>query len=84
VDHVYGWKAFNAGDGFTSAQGSLNVVETAMYLAYLWICRTQSQAAAASGGGAKAVLRGRPAGLAVLLAFSAAVMTLSKTILYCE
>ncbi|KAG5802169.1 hypothetical protein H9Q74_013488 [Fusarium xylarioides] len=61
VDHVYGWKAFNAKNGFTAAQTALNVVETVMYL------RT---------------LSGRDGALAVVIGFSAAVMTLSKTILY--
>ncbi|GKT88746.1 hypothetical protein Ct61P_06596 [Colletotrichum tofieldiae] len=58
VDHVYGWKAFNAGNGFTSAQGALNAVETVMYLV------------------------GRAGALAIVVGFSAAVMTLSKTVLY--
>ncbi|KAI1878170.1 hypothetical protein JX265_002538 [Neoarthrinium moseri] len=82
VDHVYGWKAFNARNGFTSAQGSLNVVETAMYLAYLYIYFARGQPLAGAGAGEKKVLTGRPAGLAVVLAFSAAVMTVSKTVLY--
>jgi hypothetical protein len=78
VDHVYGWKAFDAGSGFTAAQGALNVVETLMYLVYAWIYYTR---AAPAAGHARA-LTGRSAAVAVLLAFSAAVMTLSKTVLY--
>jgi hypothetical protein len=80
VDHVYGWKAFDAGSGFTAAQGALNVVETLMYLVYAWIYYTR---AAPAAGHARA-LTGRSAAVAVLLAFSAAVMTLSKTVLYCR
>ncbi|KAI1343694.1 hypothetical protein F5Y15DRAFT_411550 [Xylariaceae sp. FL0016] len=85
VDHVYGWKAFNAGNGFTSAQGFLNVIETAMYLAYLAIYFRAGVARSGGSGGSnniKRVLTGRSAGWAVILAFSAAVMTLSKTVLY--
>ncbi|KAK7746124.1 hypothetical protein SLS62_009503 [Diatrype stigma] len=89
VDHVYGWKAFRAGNGFTSAQGSLNVVETALYLAYLGIYFASAIGVGngkgrrqTGGGQGKKVLTGRPAAVAVLLAFSAAVMTLSKTVLY--
>lgn len=79
VDHVYGWTAFNARSGFTSAQGTLNVVETAMYFFYLYLYFASGVRVA--GRSAK-VLTGRPAALAVLTVFSAAVMTLSKTVLY--
>ncbi|KAI2778942.1 hypothetical protein F4815DRAFT_218655 [Daldinia loculata] len=79
VDHVYGWKAFHARNGFTSAQGALNVVETAMYLVYVGVYLGSGAAVA---GRATRVLSGRPAALAVVTAFSAAVMTLSKTVLY--
>ncbi|RYP16143.1 hypothetical protein DL767_010221 [Monosporascus sp. MG133] len=91
IDHAYGWKAFRARSGFTAAQGTLNVVETALYLAYLWIYFARRQvrgeeAGKGAGGGSgrdnnktttmTKVLSGRPAGVAVLLAFSGAVMTL--------
>ena len=81
VDHVYGWVAFHARDGFTAAQGSLNAVETAMSLFYLW------EVLRGSSSSVKAGVRrvgGRVGGRAVLVGFSAAVMTLSKTVLYCE
>ncbi|KAJ2966958.1 hypothetical protein NUW58_g10545 [Xylaria curta] len=83
IDHVYGWKAFNANSGFTGAQGFLNVLETLMYLYYALV---YFQNATAVGSGGKKVVVGRQAGVAVLVAFSAAVMTLSKTLLYwlCE
>ncbi|XXH05158.1 hypothetical protein Hte_011583 [Hypoxylon texense] len=80
VDHVYGWKAFDDRDGFTSAQGALNVAETAMYFFYLYLYATAGVRVA--GRGTTKVLTGRPAALAVLTVFSAAVMTLSKTVLY--
>ncbi|CAJ2506253.1 Uu.00g003830.m01.CDS01 [Anthostomella pinea] len=79
VDHVYGWKAFNAHNGFTAAQGALNVLETAMYAFYVW---TYLRGGKTVAGRSTRVLDGRPAALAVLTAFSAAVMTLSKTVLY--
>ncbi|CEJ82092.1 hypothetical protein VHEMI02181 [[Torrubiella] hemipterigena] len=74
VDHVYGWKAFNAGNGFTSAQGALNAIETAMYFYYL--------AAFYNLSGVKAAVSSRTASVAAIVGFSAAVMTLSKTLLY--
>ncbi len=93
VDHVYGWKAFRARSGFTAAQGSLNVAETALYLAYVaiyYLARAETRQGRGlqqqqQGAAPRAkVLSGRPAAVAVLLAFSSAVMTLSKTVLYCE
>lgn len=83
VDHVYGWKSYHARNGFTAAQGSLNVVETAMYLGYLWLWLTRAREVTVAGCGATKALSGRPAAIAVLLAFTAAVMTVSKTVLYC-
>lgn len=84
VDHVYGWKSYHARNGFTAAQGSLNVVETAMYLGYLWLWITRAREVYVAGrGGNTKALSGRPAAVAVLLAFTAAIMTLSKTVLYC-
>ncbi|KAI1826241.1 hypothetical protein F4861DRAFT_121071 [Xylaria intraflava] len=71
IDHVYGWKAFNANSGFTGAQGFLNVVETLMYIYY---ALAYYQNAVSVGG--KKVLVGRTAAVAVLVGFSAAVMTL--------
>lgn len=82
VDHMYGLKQWTAGNGFTSAQGFINLIETAMYLAYLWLW--YAHALPAAGAGVKRVLTGRTGGLAVLIGFSAAVMTVSKTVLYCE
>ncbi|KAL7626176.1 hypothetical protein AAE478_002946 [Parahypoxylon ruwenzoriense] len=83
VDHVYGWKAFRARNGFTAAQGTLNVLESAMYIAYLYVYFSSRGPALSPAGTARArSLTGRPAAVALLIAFSAAVMTLSKTVLY--
>ncbi|KAI1393808.1 uncharacterized protein F4822DRAFT_386022 [Hypoxylon trugodes] len=79
VDHVYGWKAFRAKSGFTSAQGLLNVVETGMYFVYLYVYFTAGKR---QSGVSTKTLSGRSAAVALLFAFSAAVMTLSKTVLY--
>jgi hypothetical protein len=76
IDYVYGWPAVKNNDGFTSAQGLLNAIETAMYLAYLWVVFKR-------GDQGKRVVSGREGATAVLIGFSAAVMTLSKTVLYC-
>jgi hypothetical protein len=76
VDHVYGFKAWNAGLGFTGAQGMMNLVESALYAIYwgLWY-RNKDAAGEVSG---------RAGGLAVAVGFAASVMTFSKTVLYCE
>ncbi|KAL7920897.1 hypothetical protein ACQKWADRAFT_297021 [Trichoderma austrokoningii] len=78
VDHIYGWKAFNAGNGFTSAQGLLNAAETLMYLYYIaaWLLSGSK-----TEGGSR-VLVGRGGARATLFGYAAAVMTLSKTVLY--
>ncbi|KAK1992718.1 hypothetical protein LX36DRAFT_286144 [Colletotrichum falcatum] len=81
VDHVYGWKAYEARSGFTSAQGALNLVETLMYLAYVYIYLSRGRPAGGPAG-AKKTVGGSAGALAVVIGFSAAVMTLSKTLLY--
>ncbi|KAF4999482.1 hypothetical protein FGRMN_2411 [Fusarium graminum] len=77
VDYIYGQKALDSNNGFTAAQTALNVVETAMYLVYLWMICTRADKAAA-----KRTVKGRDGALAVMIGYSAAVMTLSKTVLY--
>ncbi|TLD29285.1 hypothetical protein PspLS_04061, partial [Pyricularia sp. CBS 133598] len=81
VDYVYGRDRWEAGDGFCGAQGTMNIVESLMYLAYVWIWHSNKTAAGASGD-ARGAVTGRPAGLAMLIMFSACVMTVSKTVLY--
>lgn len=95
VDYLYGWLAFNEKDGFTGAQSFLNVVETAMYVYYLYVLFTRGGQAKAQGRGApdrrvlgflgeQRFVEGKWGALAALVGFSAAVMTVSKTVLYCE
>ncbi|EKG17152.1 hypothetical protein MPH_05606 [Macrophomina phaseolina MS6] len=95
VDHVYGFPAYEKGDGFGAAQATLNAVETLLYLGYLAVVFASGRQApetpgrgapdkarvGGAVGGARAV-GGRVAARAVLLAFAASVMTLSKTVLY--
>ncbi|KAL2847227.1 hypothetical protein BJY01DRAFT_212727 [Aspergillus pseudoustus] len=95
VDYIYGWPAYNSNNPFTAAQTYLNVVETAGYLYYLWVVYrhgTPAPGASSRGGGksqslwsvftGERVVAGRTGAIALLAAFSASVMTLSKTILY--
>jgi hypothetical protein len=86
VDLVYGRDAFEAHLGFTAAQSSLNIVETAMYFVYGYLYLTHGKNVGAKEGERVTgkVLTGRPAAVAVLLVFAALVMTLSKSVLYCE
>ncbi|KAL3447901.1 hypothetical protein BJX65DRAFT_307578 [Aspergillus insuetus] len=94
VDYIYGWPAYNSHNGFTAAQTYLNLAETAAYLYYLWIVykygttpapvasrRSKSQRLWSAFTGDR-VVGGRTGAIALLVAFSASVMTLSKTILY--
>jgi hypothetical protein len=64
IDFVYGLKALAENNGFTNAQSLLNVVETSLNLAYVYLAHVSSWS-------------GAP-----LVGFTAATMTLSKTILY--
>ncbi|KAL4810688.1 hypothetical protein BDV18DRAFT_149893 [Aspergillus unguis] len=96
VDYIYGWPAYNANNGFTAAQGVLNLAETAGYLYYLWVVYRYGTPADGSSS-AKArkqestlnyilatdkVVAGRTGATALLAAFSASVGTVSKTLLY--
>ncbi|KAL4922662.1 hypothetical protein BDW62DRAFT_171461 [Aspergillus aurantiobrunneus] len=96
VDHIYGWPAFNAKNGFTAAQTIMNLLETGGYLYYLWVVYrhgtpTTTGSAKASHGSASVLSRvlptdkvvaGRTGATALLAAFSASVATVSKTLLY--
>jgi hypothetical protein len=95
VDYIYGWPAYNSHNGFTGAQSTMNLVETVFYIWYLWLIysfgrvstRGVPGAPGAEGSGAfgeSRVVSGKAAGVAALVGFGTAVMTLSKTLLYCE
>jgi hypothetical protein len=96
IDYIYGWPAFNARNGFTVAQTVMNLVESAAYLYYLFIIYKYG-ATMATGGRRKQrktrkgllwmlkgdkVVSGRTGATALLVAYSASIMTLSKTVLY--
>lgn len=84
VDHMYGPKQWNLGNGFTAAQGCLNVVETVLYLVYfgVWYKNAAGAGLAAGSSWRERRVSGRAGALAVVIGFAAAVMTVSKTLLY--
>ena len=94
IDYVYGWPALEEHDGFGGAQGALNAIEATGYAVYLWwILRKGTPAAEGRGvqiGGLKEwfaggrQVQGSLASKAAILGFTMAVMTLSKTVLYCK
>lgn len=93
IDHVYGWPGWENKDGFGGAQGVLNAVELVLYGLYAMILYNHSvpttggtgvQLSEGVGGflaGGRKV-RGKTGNRALLIGFAAAVMTLSKTVLY--
>jgi len=83
VDHIYGWPAWNSRNGFTAVQSAMNVLERAFYCWYLYVigCQIGDWSFAHIS---HLEIRGDGVSLAVLLSFSGAVMTVSKTMLYCE
>jgi hypothetical protein len=94
IDHVYGWPGWENNDGFGGAQGVLNAVEVVLYGLYAMIIYNHSAPAAGGtglqleqgfgkwlSGGRK--VRGLSGNRALIIGFAAAVMTLSKTVLYC-
>lgn len=99
IDYIYGWPAFNARNGFTTAQTLMNLVETAGSLYYLAVIYARGNPVVPSTGRPQQkkahkgltwlftddkVVPGRTGAIALLVAYSASVMTVSKTALYCE
>jgi hypothetical protein len=88
TDYIYGWKAIEDKNGFTAAQASMNMPESFLYLFYLYIIYSRGTQLEAACGGAKSrflaqrYVAGQAGALAVLIGFTAAVMTCSKTLLY--
>ena len=95
VDKIYGIEAWEQHNGFTAAQGTLNVVETVGYLLYLWVVW---QYGTGGGGGAEKGVLGEAlknvgfdgavgggwGGIACLTGYALSIMTVSKTVLYCK
>lgn len=92
VDYIYGWPAWDSQNGFTAAQGALNAVEVLMYIYYVVVVmRTSAKGLYAFSdvhtlvsGSRDTRVRAPGVAKAVIMLFSATVMTLSKTVLYCE
>jgi len=83
IDHVYGWPAWQSHNGFTAAKSAMNVPECVFYCWYLYVVRLQIVDWSYESF-SRLEVKGKGVNLAVLFAFSGAVMTLSKTLLYCE
>lgn len=77
VDYIYGEKAYREHNGFTAAQAGLNLVESVGYVGYLWVVWR-------FGEGERRAVGGGWGGVACLVGFALSVMTVSKTVLYCE
>lgn len=90
VDYIYGWPAWNDGVGFTAAQGFLNIIESSMYGYYLFQltrCGHGTEWYKVWSGpwwSRETVVRGEGMPLAIIICFAGAVMTVSKTVLYCK
>ncbi|KAK0522436.1 hypothetical protein OC835_006570 [Tilletia horrida] len=68
IDKIYGLDAWNAKEGFPTAQSQMNIPETILNYTYLWIVLFSTSPAARA--------------VAPIIGFTATVMTASKTILY--
>ncbi len=88
TDYVYGWKALEEKNGFTSAQGTMNIPETLLYLYYFYLVFFHGTQPKPMRGGPRLgflvqrYVHGQAGALAVIVGLTAAVMTLSKTLLY--
>ena len=95
IDHVYGQPGWDLKDGFGGGQGAVNAIEAVLYGLYMMIVYNHGiKAAGGSGvqigsgvkgwasGGVR--VKGSKGNAALVIGFTASVMTLSKTILYCE
>jgi hypothetical protein len=95
VDKVYSRSAWDANEGFGGAQGVLNAVELVLYGLYALILynhgtKAPSGTGLQAGQGVSAwfagglKVQGKVGNRALIIGFAAAVMTLSKTVLYCK
>jgi len=78
INHLHGLNAYTAKSGFPSAQAIMNIVESTLSLEYIYLVHL--------GGKSKRISKvsnaKRADPKAPLIGFAAAVMTLSKTLLY--
>jgi hypothetical protein len=90
ADYLYGWKALDEKNGFTSAQGFMNIPESLLYFCYLYLVFSQGTQTRAIlretklGFFAPRYVNGKSGALAAIVGFTAAVMTFNKTSLYGE
>ncbi|KAE8383616.1 hypothetical protein BDV26DRAFT_251309 [Aspergillus bertholletiae] len=94
VDYMYGWPAVDAQNGFPAAQTVLNLVECVAYAYYLWIVYRHGVSMSGGRGQrttkkgpmwmltAEKVVSGRTGATALLVVYSASLVTFSKTVLY--
>jgi hypothetical protein len=94
VDWVYSQMAWDAKYGFSGAQSTMNIIEIACYLYYTYVLYYDSIPSKKPRAGTKLdvlglingsrILGGERAPKALVIVFSGAVMTFSKTLLYCK
>lgn len=96
IDYMYGFKQWDAHNGFTLAQASFNAVETGAYGLYLYLVYRYGREEERQGRGAprrdvlgrlKALgdsrtVEGQMAVWVVLLGYSTSFLTFTKTVLY--
>ncbi|EPS45488.1 hypothetical protein H072_532 [Dactylellina haptotyla CBS 200.50] len=85
VDLVYGFKHYEDGEGFNPAQSTLNILETAMYLYYLYLVRNYrgvQKKGEHVGIFGERKMYGKDAAKAVLWGLVPCVATFWKTVLY--
>jgi hypothetical protein len=95
IDHLYGAPGWDNKNGFGGGQGAMNAVELVLYGLYAMI--VWNHGAWAEGGSGLQIgkgvkgwlssgvkIRGAIGNKALLIGFSASLMTLTKTVLYCE
>lgn len=96
VDKVYGFKAYDAGTGWTAAQGAVNALETIAYIVYLYLVYEHGEQEPEQGRGApdrslmgqfralgeSRTVYGQMAAVTALLGYSSAQVTFWKTVLY--
>ena len=75
VDGIYSERAWVESEGWTAAQGAINVTEVCMYIWYFWVIQTKAR------NGSK-YLDGRADGKACVLGLIAGTITWTKSSLY--
>jgi len=79
VDGIYSERAWLDNEGWTAAQGVINLTEVSIYLWYFWIVESRGE-----GRKGRRNVSGKYGGLACVLGLVAGTVTLTKSSLYCE